>query len=201
MLEYYWAKLCKKIRGVACKDSYIHPTSKVEAGSQVVNSTFEKYSFCGYDCQIINCKVGAFTSIANNVVIGGAMHPMNWVGMSPVFYKGRDSIKKKFAEHIRPDDLNTVIGNDVWIGEGAILKAGINVGDGAVVGMGSVVTKNISPYCIYAGNPAQFIRKRFSDDIIKILLQVKWWNWEEKKINERAYLFNDINHFIVEVTR
>ena len=137
MLEYYWAKLCKKIRGVACKDSYIHPTSKVEAGSQVVNSTFEKYSFCGYDCQIINCSVGAFTSISNNVVIGGDMHTMNWGSISPVFYMGKDNIKKKFAEYIRTDDLNTVIENGAWIGEGAILKAGINVGDGAVIGIES----------------------------------------------------------------
>lgn len=72
MLLYIWAKMFKKIRGVAIKNSTIDKTSKVESGSQVVSSTFGRHSFCGYDCQIINCDVGSFTSIANNVVIGGA---------------------------------------------------------------------------------------------------------------------------------
>ena len=196
MLQYYWAKLFKKIRGVAYKNSQIHHTAKMEAGSQIINSTFDKYSFCGYDCQIINCSIGAFTSIANNVVIGGAMHPMEWVSMSPVFYEGRDSVKKKFAKYVRPSDPHTVIGNDVWIGEGAILKAGITVGDGAVIGMGSVVTKDIQPYCIYAGNPARLIRKRFSDEIVEVLLEIKWWEWKDNILQERAYLFNNVKKFI-----
>ena len=200
MLQYYWAKLCQKLRGVACKHSQIHHTSKIEAGSQIVNSIFDRYSFCGYDCQIINCSVGAFTSIANNVVIGGAMHPMEWVSMSPVFYKGRDSVKKKFFEHMRPSDFTTTVGNDVWIGQGAILKAGITVGDGAVIGMGSIVTKDVPPYFIVAGNPARFIRKRFNEAQIEKLLSIKWWSWSDKEIQKFAPFFNDLNRFLAEVS-
>ncbi len=75
-LIYLWAKFIKKIRGSAIIDSRIDKSSKIEAGSTIVNSTFDRHSFCGYDCMIINCTVGAFCSIANGVVIGGARHPI-----------------------------------------------------------------------------------------------------------------------------
>ena len=103
-------------------NSVVDITSKVESGSLFLNSTMGKYSFCGYDCEIINCKIGSFCSIANNVIIGGAMHPINWVSMSPVFYHGRDSVKKKFSEFYRDPDKETVVGHDVWIGHGSHIK-------------------------------------------------------------------------------
>lgn len=195
MFLYLWAKFLKKIRGAAIKNSIIDKTSKVESGSQVVNSTFGRHSFCEYDCQIINCDVG-FSSIANNVAIGGAVHPMNWVSMSPVFYEGRDSVKAKFSEHKRPEPLKCVVGNDVWIGEVVLIKAGAIIGDGAVVGMGSVVTKNVEQYSIVAGNPARIIRKRFDDETIRILSDSRWWEWEDRKIRKYAGYFNDIEDFV-----
>lgn len=195
MFIYLWAKFFKKIRGSAIKNSVIDKSSKVESGSQVVNSTFGRHSFCGYDCQIVNCDVGSFTSIANNVVIGGAKHPMEWVSMSPVFYEGRDSVKAKFSEHKRSEPPKCVVGNDVWIGEGALIKSGVNIGDGSVIGMGSIVTKDVEPYSIAAGNPAKTIRKRFDDETIKMLLESKWWEWDEKTIKKYAFTFNDIKEF------
>ena len=195
MILYLWAKMFKKIRGVAVKNSTIDKTSKVESGSQIVNSTFGRYSFCGYDCQIINCDVGSFTSIANNVVIGGAAHPMDWVGMSPVFYEGRDSVKTKFSEHKRPCPTRTVVGSDVWIGEKALIKAGVNICNGAVVGMGSVVTKDVEAYSVVAGNPAKTIIMRFDHDTITFLLESKWWDCEESKHKEQVKLFNNDNEF------
>jgi acetyltransferase-like isoleucine patch superfamily enzyme len=155
-----------------------------------------KYSFCGYDCEIINSEIGSFCSIADNVTIGGAMHPVQWVSMSPVFYKGRDSVKKKYSEHERDLDKRTIIGHDVWIGKNALIKQGVHIGTGAVIGMGSVVTKNIPQYEIWAGNPAKFIRKRFDDSIINTLLEIKWWEWDENKLAKEAVCFNDIEIFI-----
>src|SRR6185312_1217704 len=96
---YILSKVLKKIRGSSIINSKIDKTSKVESGSHIVNTTFDRYSFCGYDCEIVNCDIGSFCSIANNVKIGGGMHPMQWVSMSPVFYEGRDSIKAKFSKH------------------------------------------------------------------------------------------------------
>ena len=93
----------------------------------------------------------AFLSIANNVVIGGGKHPINWVGMSPVFYKGKDSVKAKFSSYEREKPLVTSIGHDVWIGRNAIIKGGVKIGNGSVIGMGSIITKDVLPYSIVGG--------------------------------------------------
>ncbi|MEZ7172917.1 CatB-related O-acetyltransferase [Sporosarcina sp. OR05] len=200
-ISYLWAKIFKKARGRALINSYIHKSSKVESGSSVVNSSFGKHSFCGYDCQIINCSIGSYCSISNNVVIGGGMHPMNWVSMSPVFYKGKDSVKAKFSEHEREEIKTTTIGNDVWIGEGVLIKQGITIGDGAVIGMGSIVTKDVAPYTVVAGSPAKFIKKRFDDKIIEELLELKFWNIEEKRLKSLAKYITDPETFIEKVKK
>ena len=154
MIKYIWAKILKKMRGSAIKTSQVHETSKVESGSSFVNSSMVKHSFCGYDCDIAHCQIGAFCSIANGVVIGGGAHPMSWISTSPVFYEGRDSVKAKFSEHAREPVREAVIGHDVWIGRNVLIAQGVVIGTGAVVGMGSVVTKDVDPYSIVAGCPA-----------------------------------------------
>ena len=92
----------------------------------------------------------------------------------------------------------TVIGNDVWIGNNCIIKGGITIGDGAIIGMGSVVTHDVPPYEIWAGNPAHLIRKRFDDETIKQLIEIKWWDMSEEELQEIGDLFKNpeelINH-------
>lgn len=183
-LKYLWSKFFKKLGGSSIINSTIHSTSKVEANSQVVNSKFDKHSFCGYNCDIINCDIGSFCSIANNVVIGGGMHPIEWVSTSPVFYFGRDSVKAKFSIHQRNKPLKTIIGNDVWIGNNSLIKQGVKIGTGSVIGMGSIVTKDVEAYSIVGGSPARLIKKRFSDELIERLLQSKWWELDEKVLLE-----------------
>ena len=174
-IEYYWYKILKKLRRQSVKNSKIHPSSKIEPGSNVMNSTMDKHSFCGYDCQIYNSDIGSFCSIADNVIIGPSSHPYNWVGGSPVFYSGKDSVKAKFSEFDREVSLRTVIGSDVLIGINAIIKGGVKIGHGSIIGMGSVVTKDVEPYTIVGGCPAKIIKKRFNDNIILGLLESKWW--------------------------
>lgn len=195
-IMYFWSKLLRKIRGSSIRNSFIHRKSKVESGTLFLNSFMDKYSFCGYDCIIINTKIGKFCSIANCVKVGQAEHPYNWVSTSPVFYKGRDSISTKFSTFERPVDKETIIGNDVWIGENCIIKQGVKVGHGSIIGMGSIVTKDVEPYSIVGGNPAKIIRMRFEQEKIDELLISEWWNLSDSSINEKAVNIQDIDKFI-----
>jgi len=196
LIKYILAKTIKKARFCAIKNSTIHRTSKVESGTSFVDSIMKRHSFCGYDCEIYHAHIGAFTSIANGVILGGAMHPMEWVGMSPVFYAGRDSVKHKFSEHKLPHPKPVNIGNDVWIGRSAIVLSGVNIGDGAVVGAGSVVTKDVPPYAIVAGNPAKLIRYRFEEGIIEKFNKIKWWEFDDDKLKRLGKYFNQYDLFL-----
>lgn len=85
-----------------------------------------------------------------------------------------------------PTKGNTIIANDVWIGHRATIMPGVNVGDGAVIATKAVVTKDVEPYTIVGGNPAKLIKKRFSDETISKLLQLKWWDWDIEKITQHV---------------
>tara|TARA_B110001452_G_scaffold267650_1_gene278864 strand:+ start:10147 stop:10791 length:645 start_codon:yes stop_codon:yes gene_type:complete len=195
-LNYYWAKILKKIRGKAILDSTIRRTSKVESGCNLIDVFMDKHTFCGYDCEIMNCEIGSYVSIASGVVIGGGMHPLDWVAMSPVFYEGRDSVKKKFSEFKREESKRVIIGHDVWIGQNALIKQGISIGTGSVIGMGSVVTKDVLPYSIVAGNPARLIRMRFDSETINSLIKSEWWNLEENLLVKVAENIKDPAAFL-----
>lgn len=194
-------KILKKSRFVGKRESYINPTSKIESGTLFYFSSIDRHSFCGYDCDISHTDIGSFTSIANGVVIGGGRHPMEWVGMSPVFYEGRDSVKAKFATHSREPNRRVKIGHDVWIGRSAILLPGIEVGNGAVVGAGAVVTKSVPPYAIVAGNPARLIRYRFNELLGKRLLASQWWSYKDADLHRLGPYFNDVNKFLEIIER
>lgn len=195
-LQYLLSKLIKKSRGSSIKNSKIHSTSKVETGCNISGVIMDRHSFCGYDCEITNCHIGSFCSIANNVKIGGGEHPVNWVSTSPVFYEGRDSVKTKFSKHKRPPFKQTVICHDVWIGEGAMIKQGVKIGTGAVIGMGSIVTRDVLPFQIVAGNPAKMIRYRFSSDIIAKIIALNWWDASDSDLKRYAKFFNNPDQFI-----
>lgn len=196
IIEYYLSKAIKKLHLRAILNSQIHKTSKICAGSHLVNVLMDKYSDIGYDCTIINTNIGAFCSLGSNINIGGASHTVNWVSTSPVFNENKDHIKKKFSHHRYDFSRLSVIGNDVWIGDRSLIKAGVTVGDGAVIGMGSVVTKDIPPYQIWAGNPAKMIKSRFSEDIINELLKIKWWESDDETLEGMADSFCDVVTFI-----
>lgn len=196
MIYYYLSKLLKKVRLPSIKNSHVDKTSKIEAGTSFINSTMARHSFCGYDCTILNTDIGAFCSIASNVKIGGAAHPMHFVSTSPVFLSHKDSVKTKFARHDYLPMVRTRVGHDVWIGEGAFIKAGVCIGTGAVVGMGAVVTKDVPPYAIVAGNPARVIRKRFSDEMIQSLLATAWWDKGDAELTLLGSYINDPDEFI-----
>lgn len=196
LIQFFISRVLKKFRLAAIRDSCVHSSAKIESGTSFISSSIDRHSFCGYDCDVYLAEIGSFTSIANGVVLGGARHPMKWVSMSPVFYAGRDSVKAKFAEHKLMPPARVKIGHDVWIGRSAIILAGVTVGDGAVIGAGSVVTKDVPPYAIVAGNPARLIRYRFDESIILKLEEIKWWNFSEDRLKTFGGVFNDVEKFL-----
>lgn len=144
--------------------------------------------------------VGKFCAIAKNVhIFLGGNHRTDWITTYPF-----SALTNEFpeAKHIKGHPTtkgNVTIGNDVWIGYGAVILSGVTIGDGAVIGAFSVVTKNVNPYEIVAGNPAKVIRKRFNDEVISHLLEIAWWNWPINKISsEINFLCNDeVSEFII----
>ncbi len=194
--RYLLARLQKRSKLSAVRASTIHATAKVEPGSQVVGSNMSKHSFCGYDCVLLNTDIGKFCSIADHVYVGGSKHPIHFVSTSPVFLSHRDSVKAKFAHHDFYEMPRTNIGHDVWIGFGARIRAGVNVGHGAVIGMGAVVTRDVAPYTVVAGNPAKKISQRFSNETIEKLLKSAWWDYSDKKLYQFGPFFNNPEVFL-----
>ena len=179
-------------------NSKIHSKAKIGNGSQIVNSSVGKYSYA-YSCNIVHADIGAFCSIATDCYIGGAAHPSNWVSSSPVFHCGKNVLKKNFSSHQFSPYTRTTIENDVWIGSKTLIKAGITIGTGAIIGMGSVVTHDVPPYEIWAGNPARKIKDRFPQEISNKLLESKWWEWDDDKIAQHAKNFNDPHQFLNQI--
>lgn len=141
-----------------------------------------------------NVNIGKYCSLATGIIVdSGFNHNTEFISTYP--FHVMTGVE---AEHpvTCKGDIN--IGNDVWIGEEVIIMSGVTIGDGAVIGAKSLVTKSVPPYSIVGGVPIKLIRERFTDEQIKSLLKIKWWDWPESKILENAHLLNakDINKFI-----
>lgn len=129
--------------------------------------------------------IGRFCSIACGVkfLFNSANHTLNSLSTYPfpLFFEEWDlDVSNVASSWDNKGDI--VIGNDVWIGYEAIIFAGVTIGDGAIIGSRAVVTKDVPPYGIVGGVPAKLIRKRFSEEIISTLLEIRWWNWSRERI-------------------
>lgn len=170
-------------------DSNVHKTAKIQHHANVKYSDVGKYTYISARSSVIHAKIGSFCSIAAGVGIGGGAHKLDAVSTSPLFNKGRNIFGKSFAAIDFSPYQTTTIGNDVWIGNRAMILQGVTIGNGAVVGAGAVVTKDVEPYTIVAGNPARVIRKRFDDETIEKLLLLKWWEMSDEEIQRCGAYF------------
>ncbi|MEA5016706.1 MAG: Vat family streptogramin A O-acetyltransferase [Candidatus Limiplasma sp.] len=130
--------------------------------------------------------IGKFCAIAKGIefIMNGANHRMNSVTTYPFNIMGHGWEKATPALEDLPFKGDTVVGNDVWIGQNVTVMPGVHIGDGAIIAAHCVVTKDVPPYHIVGGNPAKVIRKRFEDGLIRYLLELKWWDWPAPKIFE-----------------
>ena len=130
--------------------------------------------------------IGKFCQIATGVrfIMNGANHATSGFSTFPFCIFGDEWTDVPLAPHFKGD---TVIDNDVWIGNSVTIMPGVKIGDGAILASNSVITKDVDPYSIVAGNPAELIRKRFDDEIIQKILELKWWDWPFEKISKNAH--------------
>lgn len=134
------------------------------------------------------------TSSANHKMSGFSTYPFNTFMMTP--QTTSEDITAMFEDAQNRGD--TVVGNDVWIGMNAVIMPGVKIGDGAIIGANSVVTKNVEPYTVVGGNPATIIKKRFDEQTIDTLLNIKWWDWSIEKIEKNIDVItgNDLDALI-----
>ena len=171
------------------KEIYIKPTISnpnriVGDFSYIDDSDFESHVTHHYEWNDDKLIIGKFCQIAVGVefMMNGANHQMNAVSTFPFYtLEGWDMESPSMTN--LPLKGDTVIGNDVWIGQNAVILPGVHIGDGAIIGANSVVGSNIEPYTIAVGNPAKMLRKRFNDELIELLLRFQWWNKSIDEIN------------------
>lgn len=178
------------------QEATVDKTAAICSGVRFYRGKIGKYSYIGNNSFVSDTDIGSFSSISTDCYIGGTSHPTSWVSTSPVFHEWENIMKKNFARHEFDIFRRTQIGNDVWIGNRVMIKAGVKIADGAVIGMGSIVTKDVGPYEIWAGNPAHLIKKRFDDETINELLKTRWWEWEDQRIEKYAENFMSPEKFL-----
>lgn len=156
--------------------------------AQISNSTLGDRTSVGRYTKITNSEIGKYCSISWDVTIGATQHPLSNPSTHAFWYRSQFGIVNQDA---RLDPSIVCIGNDVWIGCNVVIMPGVNVGDGAIIGAGSIVTRDVEPYSIVAGNPARLLRKRFPDDVIEKMIEVHWWDWDDRVIKDNIEFFSN----------
>lgn len=171
------------------RDSNIGENVQFNRRNIIENSVIGRYTYTGANTIIKSADVGSFCSMSWNISMTGNQHDYTRLTGHPFSCL----VSFGFVEKNIPLDKRRIcVGNDVWIGANACILPGIQIGDGAVIGGGCVVTKDIPPYAIAVGNPAKIIKYRFSEGQIHRLLQIKWWDWPDGTIKNNLYLFQQM---------
>ena len=184
----------KKISNVALVSSTnkISKLARINRLVKIKNSEVGDYSYIGPSCDITNNNIKRFCSIADNCRIGTASHTLNNLSTSPIFtLKNNGTATSWVSESIKHNNevKQVNIGNDVWIATHVIIKDGVTIRDGAIIGAGAVVVKDVPPYAVVGGVPAKIIKYRFSEEIIKKLEEMEWWNYSDEKLKNNIQYF------------
>lgn len=187
-----------RVYSSCCFEGY----NRICRNSYISNSSFGFGSYVGIDASIVSAKIGRFSSIGPHVRVTSGKHPSEgFASMHPAFYSLRKQAGFTFVNTQKYDEeldktTHTTIGNDVWIGDSAVIIEGVTIGDGAIVAAGSVVTKDVPAYAIVAGAPARILKYRFSDTQRENLLDIQWWNKDIIWIKKNAERFSDVDALI-----
>ena len=178
---------------------YVKPTIKnpniiVGDYTYFADVDFETHVTHHYDFNGDKLIIGKFCQIAAgvNFIMNGANHQMNSVSTYPFYiFEGWEQEIPSLSK--MPLKGDTIVGNDVWIGQNVTIMPGVHIGDGAIIELNSVISKNVEPYTVVAGNPAKVIRKRFDDELIELMLELKWWDKSTEEIENLIPILTDNN--------
>ena len=168
--------------------------SEIGRRTLVFDTNLGEGSYIGSDGVVKNTTIGNYCSISWNVSIGADSHNYKAVSMYTNYWWNR-----VFGTNLpRTKSAPVEIGNDVWIGTGATILAGVKIGSGSIIGASALVNRDVPPYSIWGGVPAHLIKYRFPEEVIERLMAVQWWNWPHDVIAENAVLLSsDIDEDIL----
>ena len=185
------------------QNTFFAGNNKIGEKSSVSNSSIGRFTYMGRNNNFNNVEIGAFCSIGSNITIVSATHPStDFVSTHPAFYSATCQAgitfvdEDKFEERLHINGKKLIIGNDVWIGHHATILGGIKIGDGAIIGTRALVTKDVPPYAIVGGVPARIIRYRFTNEQIKMLEVIKWWDKDDDWLKTHIQQFRSIEMFV-----
>ncbi|MCA1337148.1 chloramphenicol acetyltransferase [Pseudooceanicola marinus] len=169
---------------------------EIGRGSRVAHSSFGDYSYCDRYADVANATIGKFANIAAFTRIGATDHPLDTAACHHFLYRSADywddvENDTAFFEHRR--SRRARVGHDTWIGNGAMIKPEVTLGDGAVVAAGAVVTKDVAPYTIVAGTPARVLRRRQPEAVADRLIALAWWDWDHATLRARLEDFRALS--------
>jgi len=177
------------------KNSTLKFYSRVKDYAEVSESYLGEYSYISQYSMVNKTNIGKFVSIASGCYIGLWEHNIEVSTHSFYLYEHSGNFVKGYTNYDK-DNISTVIGNDVWIGANSVILKGVTINDGAIIGAGSVVTKDVPSYAIVVGNPARVLKLRYSKKEITWLKNLQWWDFDRDKIqklvDEKAFTNFDI---------
>ncbi len=155
------------------------------------------YSYVGRDNVVAYTEIGKFTCLGPEVIVGLPKHPsQGFISAHPAFYSTAKQAQFTFVDSMLFDEFDKVrIGHDVWIGTRAIVMGGVTIGNGAIIGAGAVVTKDVPSYAVVAGIPARVLRYRFEPEQIDMLEKIEWWNRDLDWLKTNAHYFHRVDDF------
>jgi hypothetical protein len=171
--------------GASLVEASLGRYTEVQTGSVLRNVVLGDYSYVTRFCDLANVRVGKFANIASFVRIGATDHPVERATLHHFTYRAGDywdDAEDEAAFFEARAARLARLGHDVWIGHGAMIRPEVSVGHGAVVAMGAVVTRDVAPYAVVAGNPARPIRERHPPAIAERLIRLAWWDWSHERL-------------------
>lgn len=178
-------------------NSTISAKARLYSKYEVSESEIGDYTYVARNSRIQKTTIGKFCSIGPNLLCGWGIHPVNALSTSPMFYSTMRQNGVTLSDTDKIEEVKSIkIGNDVFIGANVTILDGVTIGDGAIIGAGAVVSKDIPSYAVAVGCPIRIIHYRFSEDKIKKLRRIAWWNFDDERLEDVERMFFNVDDFI-----